>query len=89
MAETITPTPRHLEAALRAFGWKLTVEQALADRFKRPMLEACAKAMARVEQRMAEGLIRTAAPSTTTPLPWRRSGAFDARRAAAGDLDDQ
>lgn len=99
-----TPTPAQLEAAARRLakhGRFATLEEALADPIWRNVVRGMAGAMAERQARhQAQAMPPQAAP---TPLPITRpqptaprtplrrlgqAGLFDARRAAANDLED-
>lgn len=78
--------PRHLLVAYRLLarpGWPSTLDEALTDRSIRPLVEGLARNRARAE------LLRK--PDHPTPAAahrrHRHAWTFDARRAAAGDLD--
>lgn len=100
MATRITPSPEQLQAAWQArrrSDWPATLEATLAL----PLLAALVRAEAvhreLVARRMAKG--RLASTSTPASLPPRMAGgqgrpatrralAFDGKRAASGDRDD-
>lgn len=73
------PTTEQLEAARRFFGWPMTVLELLADPVRSRLLTARAKAEANASRQRLQRAV---------PLPWRRSGAYDHKAAAAGDRDE-
>lgn len=89
----VDPTP-YLPAAFKAMrlpGRPATLTEALADDCCRPLLECMARQMARQALQRAHtpapvspALHRAGLPVPRHARPW----AFDARRAAANDLDD-
>lgn len=85
----VAPERRHLEAAhLRLFhllhkrGWPAALDTALADRMRERLIHGRAVAIAREEHAAAELARIQSAPRFAGPT-------FDARRAQAGDLNDE
>lgn len=76
--------PRHLLVAYRLLarpGWPSTLDEALTDRSIRPLVEGLARNRARAE------LLRKPDHQAPAVRRHRHAWTFDARRAAAGDME--